>query len=100
ILHTSPEIICAPRGGGGRGRRAVVSCGLFGYLRFCSSRASSYPTRGPYPRPPFLAGVADVSLFIHMEGIAELWEQLKTHVRVLMPLKDQWYGMTEFTIAD
>jgi len=52
------------------------------------------------PDAAFAAGQSGVSLFIHMEGIAELWEQLKTHVRVLMPLKDQWYGMTEFTIAD
>jgi len=35
-----------------------------------------------------------------MEGIAALWERVKDQARVVMPLTDQWYGMTEFSIQD
>ena len=47
-----------------------------------------------------MVGRSGVSLFIHMEGIGALWEQVKDRARVVMPLKDQWYGMTEFSVAD
>jgi uncharacterized glyoxalase superfamily protein PhnB len=45
-------------------------------------------------------GQSGVTMFIALEGIADLWADLKDRVPVVMPLKDQWYGMTEFTIMD
>ena len=35
-----------------------------------------------------------------MEDIAAYWEQVRHRARVVMPLKDQWYGMTEFSVTD
>jgi catechol 2,3-dioxygenase-like lactoylglutathione lyase family enzyme len=46
------------------------------------------------------AGHSGVSLFIQMEGIKDLWALVRTQTPVVMALKDQWYGMTEFTIRD
>ena len=45
-------------------------------------------------------GQSGVALFVVLEGIADLWVDLKDRVPVVMPLKDQWYGMTEFSITD
>jgi catechol 2,3-dioxygenase-like lactoylglutathione lyase family enzyme len=52
------------------------------------------------PDVPMAAGRSGVALFIVMEGIAEQWAQVKDRAPVVMPLKDQWYGMTEFSVAD
>jgi catechol 2,3-dioxygenase-like lactoylglutathione lyase family enzyme len=53
---------------------------------------------------PALTGVAvgtsGVSMFIHVEGIGEIWESVRLRARVVMPIVDQWYGMTEFAVAD
>ncbi len=46
------------------------------------------------------SGQSGVTMFIVMEDIAGLWAKVKDQARVVMPLKDQWYGMTEFTILD
>jgi len=45
-------------------------------------------------------GQSGVAIFIVMDGIAEYWEQVRHRARVAMPLKDQWYGMTEFSVTD
>jgi uncharacterized glyoxalase superfamily protein PhnB len=45
-------------------------------------------------------GKSGVTMFIVMEDIASLWATVKDKARVVMPLKDQWYGMTEFSIQD
>lgn len=38
--------------------------------------------------------------FIEVEGINELYEAIRQKARVIMPIKDQFYGMREFAIAD
>lgn len=48
----------------------------------------------------FVAGQSGVGIFLHIEGVAALWNEVKDRARVVMPLKDQWYGMTEFSITD
>jgi uncharacterized glyoxalase superfamily protein PhnB len=45
-------------------------------------------------------GKSGVALFIAMEDIAGLWAAVRDKATVVMPLKDQWYGMTEFAITD
>jgi uncharacterized glyoxalase superfamily protein PhnB len=58
-------------------------------------------TRKEAPDATWLTvGKSGVTLFIVMEGIAALWESVKDQARVVMPLTDQWYGMTEFSIQD
>jgi uncharacterized glyoxalase superfamily protein PhnB len=47
-----------------------------------------------------VAGTSGVAMFVHTEGVAEYWEQVRDRATVVMPLKDQWYGMREFSIAD
>jgi len=48
----------------------------------------------------FVAGQSGVGIFVHIEGVAALWDDVKDRAHVVMPLKDQWYGMTEFSITD
>ena len=45
-------------------------------------------------------GKSGVAMFVAVEGIASLWEAIGNKAPVVMPLKDQWYGMTEFAILD
>lgn len=52
------------------------------------------------PSAPIAAGAAGIGLFIVMDAIADYWNQIKDRAPVVMALKDQWYGMTEFTITD
>jgi uncharacterized glyoxalase superfamily protein PhnB len=52
------------------------------------------------PALPIKVGHSGVSLFIQMEGIVEFWESVRDRAPVVMVLKKQWYGMTEFTLAD
>jgi len=47
-----------------------------------------------------VVGKSGVAMFIAVEGIAELWESVRDRATVVMPLKDQWYGMTEFSVVD
>jgi uncharacterized glyoxalase superfamily protein PhnB len=47
-----------------------------------------------------VVGASGVAIFVHTEGVAEYWEQVRGGATVVMPLKDQWYGMREFSIAD
>jgi uncharacterized glyoxalase superfamily protein PhnB len=48
----------------------------------------------------YVAGQSGVAMFITVEDIADLWHRIRDQAPVLMPLKDQWYGMTEFAITD
>jgi uncharacterized glyoxalase superfamily protein PhnB len=53
--------------------------------------AEDYPALGAHP----IGG--SLTLFIEVEGIAELYQKLQQHgVRITMPMKDQFYGMREF----
>ena len=54
----------------------------------------------PDATPSFVVGKSGVAIFIVMENIAAYWAQVRDRARVVMPLKDQWYGMTEFSITD
>ena len=45
-------------------------------------------------------GKSGVTMFMHVEGIDALWTSVRDRVRVVMPLVDQWYGLTEFSVAD
>lgn len=58
-------------------------------------------TRKESQGAPWLAvGKTGVTIFIHMEGIDDLWAAVKDKAPVVMPLIDQWYGLTEFSIQD
>ena len=48
----------------------------------------------------FVVGQSGVAMFFMMEDVAAFWEQVRHKTRVVMPLKDQWYGMREFSITD
>jgi uncharacterized glyoxalase superfamily protein PhnB len=53
--------------------------------------AEEYPALGAKP----IGG--SLTLFIEVEGIAELYARLQQHaVKITMPMKDQFYGMREF----
>ena len=47
-----------------------------------------------------VVGQSGVMIFLLVEGVDEWWARVKDAAPVVMPLKDQWYGMTEFSIAD
>ena len=47
-----------------------------------------------------VVGQSGVTIFIHVQGIDELWDAVRFKAPVVMPLVTQWYGMTEFTVAD
>jgi uncharacterized glyoxalase superfamily protein PhnB len=58
-------------------------------------------TRKESQGAPWLAvGKTGVTIFIHMEGIDDLWAEVKDRAPVVMPLIEQWYGLTEFSIQD
>ncbi len=54
----------------------------------------------PEAAKSFTVGTSGVAMFIVMEDISAYWEQVRHRARVVMPLKEQWYGMTEFSITD
>ncbi len=41
-----------------------------------------------------------LTLFIEVSGIKKIYEELKTQVKVTMPLEKKWYGTTEFAFED
>ena len=41
-----------------------------------------------------------LTLFIEVSRIEEIYEELKTRVKVTMPLEKKWYGLTEFAFED
>jgi lactoylglutathione lyase len=47
-----------------------------------------------------VVGRSGVTLFVHMQEIAAFWDTVRSRAPVVMPLKHQWYGMTEFSVAD
>lgn len=52
---------------------------------------------------PQMAGLAfggGNTMFIEVEGLEALHERIAPHVKVVMPLVTQWYGMREFAIED
>ena len=47
-----------------------------------------------------VVGSSGVAIFVHTEQVRELWDAVQHKAHVVMALKDQWYGMREFSIAD
>jgi catechol 2,3-dioxygenase-like lactoylglutathione lyase family enzyme len=41
-----------------------------------------------------------LTLFIDVEGVRQVYEELKDRVKVVMPLEKKWYGVTEFAFED
>jgi uncharacterized glyoxalase superfamily protein PhnB len=57
--------------------------------------AEEYPTLGARP----IGG--SLTLFIEVEGIEEILAAVqKSHAKITMPLKKQFYGMREFAFED
>jgi uncharacterized glyoxalase superfamily protein PhnB len=57
--------------------------------------AKEYPALGAKP----IGG--SLTLFIEVEGIAELFKKVQQHgARITQPMKDQFYGMREFAFED
>jgi len=55
---------------------------------------AEYPAFGGRP----IGGT--LTLFIDVAGIAQVYESLKTRVKVVMPIEKKWYGVTEFAFED
>lgn len=47
-----------------------------------------------------VVGQSGVTIFLHMQGVATLWEEVRSRAPVVMPLTEQWYGLTEFSVTD
>jgi uncharacterized glyoxalase superfamily protein PhnB len=58
------------------------------------------PARAEYPILAAREIGGTLTLFMHVKGIREAYEQLKGRVTVVMPLEKKWYGVTEFAITD
>ncbi|GEP98814.1 VOC family protein [Chitinophaga cymbidii] len=50
---------------------------------------------GPFDEPVFTGAI-----YIHMDGIDELWEKVKDKAEVCFPIQNFDYGMREFGIYD
>jgi uncharacterized glyoxalase superfamily protein PhnB len=75
-----------------------VSLARDGVVIFLNDEANA---RKEQPNATWLTvGQAGVALFLDMEGIDELWDQLKDRVPVVQPIVDQWYGVREFSVTD
>ena len=52
---------------------------------------------------PQMAGLAfggGNTMFIEVNGVDALYDQIKSRAKVIMPLVTQWYGLREFAIED
>jgi lactoylglutathione lyase len=52
---------------------------------------------------PQMAGLAfggGNTMFIEVAGVDDVHEQIRSRVKVIMPLVTQWYGLREFAIED
>ncbi len=47
-----------------------------------------------------VVGQSGVSMFMMLEGVDALWDAVRPRATVVMPIKDQWYGVREFAVAD
>ena len=64
------------------------------FLNDAAGAVQEYPVLKD--RPLGMSG----TLFIEVDGIKELYEQLRSKVTIVMPFITQFYGMMEFAIAD
>jgi uncharacterized glyoxalase superfamily protein PhnB len=58
------------------------------------------PARAEYPALAARDIGGSLTLFMHVTGIRQAYEQLKDRVPVVMPLEKKWYGVTEFAFTD
>ncbi|WP_173003199.1 VOC family protein [Chitinophaga sp. SYP-B3965] len=56
---------------------------------------SPFSSRGLFAEPVFTGAI-----YIHIDGIDELWEKVKDKAEVCFPVQDFDYGMREFGIYD
>lgn len=54
-----------------------------------------FSSPGPFDEPVFTGAI-----YIHMDGIDELWEKVKDKAEVCFPIQNFDYGMREFGIYD
>jgi uncharacterized glyoxalase superfamily protein PhnB len=47
-----------------------------------------------------VVGQSGVGMFFLIDDATAMWEQVRERAPVIMALKDQWYGMREFTVTD
>jgi len=73
---------------------SVTSGGIEIFFNEKDTAVKEYPAFGG--RPIGCTG----TLFIEMSGVDALHDRLKAHVKIVMPLVTQFYGMKEFAIAD
>jgi len=100
-------------------RSLAFYCDVLGFNRgmtvpeqppFVFAQATSGPVEiflndasGAVKEYPMLAGKllgTSGTMFVEVEGIHELHEQLAAKVQIVMPFVTQWYGTMEFAIAD
>jgi uncharacterized glyoxalase superfamily protein PhnB len=73
---------------------SVTSGPIEVFFNDAAAAVKEYPAFGGKPIG------ATGTLFIEVEGIDALHEQLKATVKIVMPMVTQFYGMREFAIAD
>jgi uncharacterized glyoxalase superfamily protein PhnB len=64
---------------------------------FFNDRATAVKEYPPFDGKPI---GATGTLFIEVEGVDALHDRLKPHVKIVMPIVTQFYGMREFAIED
>ena len=73
---------------------AVQSGGVEIFLNAQESAVAEYPALGGKP----IGGT--LTLFIEVSDIKDCYESLNTQVKVVMPLEEKSYGVTEFAFVD
>jgi uncharacterized glyoxalase superfamily protein PhnB len=64
------------------------------FLNAPGPATEEYPALGGKP----LGGT--LTLFTEVVGIEQVYDELKSKVKVTMPLEKRWYGVTEFAFED
>lgn len=94
-------------------------CGVLGF-----TREMTVPAEGPYVFASVQSGPVEIflnapepslaeypafkdrplggtlTLYVEVSGVQQLYEALRTRVKVTMPLQKKWYGVTEFAFED
>jgi lactoylglutathione lyase len=73
---------------------AVQSGAVEVFLNALGPAVEEYPALANKP----LGGT--LTLYIEVSGVAQLYDALKTKVKIQMPLEKKWYGVTEFAFED
>ena len=73
---------------------AVTSGAIEIFLNDAATAVKEYPAFGGKPLG------ATATMFIEVEGVDAVHDRLKPHVKMVMEIVTQWYGMREFAIED